>query len=212
MPVTDVDIANMALGLLDEAPIDSLEDNHKAARLVNLHYELTREAELSKWAWVFAISRAELEGTDIESGDGTLTYEYELPADCLRLLPLTLNGEPDGLGISWRQEEGHFYSDHSGPLKVRYIANLTDPNDWTALFTEVLVAALASKIAHALTNKGSMIEGAQAAYDRAVKRALRTNALERGGALHVSSWLSARGAFRSGYGARSFHGAGGWWR
>ncbi|WP_256753507.1 hypothetical protein [Mesorhizobium sp. Mes31] len=193
MAITPLDIANMALAVLDEAPIDSLDQDVKAARLINLHFDLAREAELTKYAWVFAILRATVAGTDSGSGDCTLNFAYELPADCLRPLPLTHNGEPDGVPISWLQEAGVIYCDQQGPLAIRYVANLTDPNDWDALFTEVLVAALAIKLAHPLTHKSGMIDIARSAYDRALDAALTANAIQRGGRFYTASWGSQRG-------------------
>ncbi|TPJ70461.1 hypothetical protein [Mesorhizobium sp. B2-6-7] len=196
MAITPVDIANMALATLDEAPIDSLDQDIKAARLLNLHYDLTREAELTKYAWVFAILTASVVGSDTGSGDCTLNWAYELPADCLRPLPLTYDGEPNGVPISWRQEADIIYSDQSGPRIIHYVANLTDPNDWDALFTDVLVAALAVKIAHPLTHKAGMIDIARAAYDRAVDAAFRSQAIQRAGKLSTSSWAMQRGDTR----------------
>ncbi len=192
MAIAPLDIANMALAVLDEAPIAQPDRDVKAARLLNLHFDLTCEAELTKYAWVFAILRANVVGSDTGSECG-LTFAYELPADCLRPLPLTDNGEPDGVPISWRQEAGLIYSDQSGPLTLRYVANLTDPNDWDALFTEVLVAALAIKVAHPLTHKSGMIDIARSAYDRALDAALNANAIQRGGRLYTASWSSQRG-------------------
>jgi hypothetical protein len=195
MAITPLDIANMALAVLDEAPIDSLDQDVKAARLLNLHLDLTREAELTRYAWVFAILRATVAGDD--TGDGSaLNHAYELPGDCLRPLPLTLDGEPDGVPISWRQEAGLIYSDQPGPLTIRYVANLTDPNDWDALFTEVLVAALAIKLAHPLTHKSGMIDIARSAYDRALDAALTANAIQRGSRSYAGSWSMARGDTR----------------
>ncbi|TIQ93800.1 hypothetical protein [Mesorhizobium sp.] len=197
MAITPLDIANMALAVLDEAPIDSLDQDVKAARLLNLHFDLTREGELAKHAWVFAILSALMPGSDSGSGDCTLNYAYELPADCIRPLPLTDTGEPGGVPISWRQEAGLVYSDQPGPLTIRYIANLTDPNDWDALFTEVLVAALAIKVAHPLTHKAGMIDIARAAYDRALDAAFSANAIQRGGRLYTGGWATQRGDLRS---------------
>lgn len=193
MALTDLDVANMVLAVFDEAPIDSLDQDIKAARLLNLHYNQTREAELTKYAWVFAILRASVVGSDTGSGDCTLNWAYELPADCLRPLPVTHNGEPDGAPISWRQEAGVIYSDRSGPLIIRYVANLTDPNDWDALFTEVLVGALAIKIAHPLTKKASMIDIARNGYDRAVDAAFASQAMQRGARQNTTSWAYQRG-------------------
>ena len=196
MAITPLDIANMALAVLDEAPIDSLDQDVKAARLLNLHFDLAREAELTKHAWMFAILSASVPGADTGSGDCTLNFAFELPADCLRPLPLTHNGEPDGVAISWRQEAGLIYSDQPGPRLIRYVANLTDPNDWDALFTEVLVAALAIKIAHPLTHKSGMIDIARSAYDRALDAAFSANAIQRGGRFYTASWAQQRGDFR----------------
>ncbi|TPL05319.1 hypothetical protein FJ938_15290 [Mesorhizobium sp. B2-4-14] len=196
MAITPLDIANMALAVLDEAPIDSLDQDVKAARLLNLHFDLTREAELTRYAWVFAILRATVIGSDTGGNDCGLNVAYELPADCLRPLPLTHNGEPDGVPISWRQEAGLIYCDQPDPLTVRYIANLTDPNDWDALFTEVLVAALAIKVAHPLTHKSGMIDTARSAYDRALDAALNANAIQRGGRFYTASWSIQRGDTR----------------
>lgn len=123
MAITPLDIANMALAVLDEAPIDSLDQDVKAARLINLHFDLTREAELTKYAWVFAILRATVAGSDTGGDACSLNFAYELPADCLRPLPPTRNGEPDGVPISWRQEADLIYSDQPGPLLIRYVAN-----------------------------------------------------------------------------------------
>lgn len=189
--LTPEDVANMALALLDEQPITSLDEDVKSARLLNLHYDVTREAELTKHAWVFAILTADLTATDL--GSGTLQYQYGLPDDCLRPLPLTYDGDPTGIPISWRQESGLFYSDQAGPLTLRYIANLTDPNDWDALFTDVVTAALAVKIALPITHKSGMVELARNAYSQAVADAMRVNAIQTAGTLYRQSWASARG-------------------
>jgi len=196
MAITPLDIANMALAVLDEAPIDTLDQDTKAARLLNLHFDLTREAELSKHNWVFAILSVSVDGTDTGSGDCTLNWAYELPSDCIRPLPLTDNGEPDGVPISWRQDAGLIYTNMSGPLTIRYLANLTDPNDWDALFTEVLVAALAIKVAHPLTKKAGMIDIARSAYDRALDAAFTAQSIQRGGRMVTNTWAQARGDWR----------------
>lgn len=191
--LTPEDVANMALAILDEAEISSMEDDNMAARLLNRHFDITVEAELSKHAWVFAIFSEEVAGTDIGTGSGTLNYAYEIPADALRVLPLTYDGEPAGIPIAWRQEAGLIYTDQSSPRIIRYIANLTDPNDWDALFTEVVVAALARKVALAITHKQSMADRAQQAYEAALSEAMRVNAVQVAGALYQASWASQRG-------------------
>lgn len=196
MPVDQTDIANMALDLLTEGAIDSLDEDLKAARLLSRHWDTTVESELTKNAWTFAIVSAEIAGADLGTADGTLNWAYELPADALRPLPLTYDGQAQGIPINWRQEGGFVYSDQSSPRIIRYIANVTDPAEWSALFTEAIAAALAIKIAHPLTAKANMIQIAQGAYDRAIAEARRTNAIEKTGRLFRENWLLERGDTR----------------
>jgi len=196
--VTQVDIANMALALLTEAPIRSLSDNNKAARLVSQHFDLTVEAELEANVWAFAItSIEEVDGTDTGvEVSGALNWEYELPGDFLRLLPLGYDSRHNAIPVSWELRDGKLYSDQESPRSLRYIAMLTDPNDWTATFTEVVVAALALKLAYPITQKQSFVQAAQNAYERALERALVVNAVQRSGTLDTNSWAIARGDYR----------------
>jgi hypothetical protein len=196
MAITPEDIANMALGVLDEAPISSLVEDCKAARLLNLHYEQTRLAELKKNTWVFAILTADANSAEIENGKGVGRYSYDLPPDALRVLPLTENGEPDGYPLPWRQEAGMIYSTKAGPRRIRYIGNLIDPNDMDPLFIEVWSSAIAVKIAHPLTHKTGMIDVARNAYQTALSEARRVNAVERGQPVQKQTWAQARGDWR----------------
>lgn len=186
----------MALALLDEVQIESLVEDSKAARLLNLHYEQTRMAELKKNTWVFAILSVSVDSADVENGSGVGAYSYPLPPDALRILPITENGEPDGYALPWRQEAGLIYCARSGPRRIRYIGNLIDPNDWDPLFTEVLASALAVKIAHPLTHKSGMIDVARAAYQTNLDEARRVNAVERGTMVQNQTWAQSRGDWR----------------
>lgn len=196
MSLTPVDIANMALGLLTEAPIDSLDEDSRAARMLNLHYETTRQSELTSREWVFARQTADVDAAD--TGDAEWPYAYELPADALRALPPMSYGRE----LPWRQEGSQLYVAEGGKREIRYIANLIDPNDWPAYFTELLAAALALKVAHSITGKASMIEVARQSYQDAAKRAYQLNAVQKGPVQGRSSWASLRGGYRDTWGYR----------
>lgn len=201
--VTPDDIANMALGLLTEAPIESMDEDSRAARMLRLHYETTREAELTKSEWVFARKSMQVDG--IETGDTEWPYAFELPEDCLRPLPPMLYG----CEILYRQAGSTLAMAYGGTQTIHYIANLIDPNDWPAIFTDVLVAALAIKVAHAITGKPSMMQIAQQAYDRAYASAVRMNAVQKGTGRRATSWEDARAGRAAGFGfSRNRHGAG----
>lgn len=191
MAVTPVDIANMAMALLTEASIDSLDDDDRAARLLNTHFDTTREAELMKRDWVFAILSVDVVPT--VTGAWPYGFAYELPSDCLRLLPMTWNGDPDADEIDYRREGDTVITAAGGTRRIRYIGNLIDPGDWDALFTQVLAAALAIKIAHPLTGKAGMVDAARQAYADAMRDAVRVNAIQKRGRQTRGTWAQARG-------------------
>jgi hypothetical protein len=191
--VTVEDVANMSLGILVEAPIDSLDDNTKAGRLLNLHYETTRQSELMKNPWSFAIFRVELDAEDDAPTGEAYRYGYPVPEDALRVLPLTDTGEAEAARIPFKQEGGLILTNYSGPRLVRYIGNLTDPADWDPLFVEALAARLAMKIAMPLTNKPSVLQGAQVVYNEAISEARRVNSIMASSVYASQSWAAARG-------------------
>lgn len=195
--VTDVDIANMALGILTEGAIDSLDENVKSARLINLHYDVVREAELMKNLWSFAtiMPDDELEATDT-GADGVFQYLYEAPADFLRPAWLTRDGMPAGVPITWSWWSDGIRTDFAGPLLMPYVANRNDPEEWDALFTQVFAAALAVKVALPLTAKASMLQAAKMEYDEALASARRVNAIMRLYRQTDTLWAYQRGDYR----------------
>jgi|SRR6185503_4441221 len=191
--LTPVDVANMALGILVEAPISSLDQDNKAARLLNLHYETTRQSELVKQSWAFAIFRVELDAEDDAPTSDEYRYGYTVPDDALRVLPLTDNGEASGLRLPFKQEGTLILTNYSGPRIIRYIGNLTDPSDWDPLFVEAFAARLAMKIAMPLTNKPSVLQGAQLVYNEAISEARRINAIVSSSISGSRTWAEERG-------------------
>lgn len=187
--VTPLDIANMALGLLTEAPIDSLDEDSRAARMLRAHYETTREAELTKYVWHFAVLTNQISASLV---DDALRYRYELPADCLRLVAL------QDFHFEFVQRADGLYSNYAGPLKLTYVANIIDPNDWPSVFTDVLTAALAVKIAHPITGKVNMLQLAKETYRDALSTALRVNAVQKATSRRSRTWEEARGGVRAG--------------
>lgn len=191
--LTPLDVANMALGILVEAPLDSLDDDTKAGRLINLHYETTRQAELIKNPWVFAIFRLDLDAEPDAPTSDEYGYGYAVPEDALRVLPLTDNGEASGNRLPFKQEGSLILTNYSGPRLIRYIGNMTDPADWDPLFVEALAARLAMKVAMPLTNKPSVLQGAQLVYNEAISEARRVNSIVASSASASRSWAQERG-------------------
>lgn len=141
--MSDVTIVNNALGKLGDDPITSLSDQTERAKLANRIYTDVRDATLRAHSWNFALRRAALTTTG-NTPAFEFTYEYNLPADCLRVLKI------DNLTGKWKIENGKLLSDLAA-VKILYVSRVTDTTQYDTLFTEAFAARLASEMAIPIT-------------------------------------------------------------
>lgn len=83
MKYSDLDICNIALGLIGSDPIDDMSANHKKNRQCKLFYDITRDYLLTSFDWSFArkfqmLEAATLDAANVPPG----LYAYDLPEDC----------------------------------------------------------------------------------------------------------------------------------
>lgn len=198
---SNVDIANYALNIIGASNISSLDENSKPGRLVNQRFESVRDAVFRSHPWNCLIRRAEL-AQEIEAPAFGYTYQYPLPADpyCLRVLEFS-NGS-----LSYPQDnmfsntggpvfviEGRKLLTDEGTARIKYIARVTDPQQYDASLIEALAARLAMEIAYAITGSTSVVQIATALYDEKMKEARFVDATE--GApqkLEASDFIEAR--------------------
>lgn len=147
-------IYNIALDHLEEEPILSSSDDRAVVRWLARNYEPMRNALLRSHPWKFATELASLPALATAPAFRWL-YAYQLPADCVRLLPLTNDGDANGYKIPFEVVGRKIYTDKTAPIPIRYIKKVTDPNEMDALFVQLLGAMLAERLAHWLTGKQS---------------------------------------------------------
>lgn len=174
---TDTDICNMALDLLVEAPISSIEDNRPVARWLKRNFIVTRNALLSQADWNFAIAIKSLPA-DSSAPPFGWSYRYTLPGDCLRCLPVTDCGLVEGRPVMHEIIDGKVYTNAGAPLRIRYVRAVDDYSRYPAVFCEALAARLAMKLANWLTGKNSYIQIAEGMYRDAMSRAWLIDAIE----------------------------------
>jgi hypothetical protein len=196
-----VDIANYALNIIGASNISALDENSKAARLVNQRYEGVRDAVFRSHPWNCLIRRSEL-AQETETPAFGYAYQYALPTSpyCLRVLEFS-NGS-----LSYPQDnmfsntggpvyviEGRKLLTDEGTARIKYIGRVTDPNEYDASLIEALSARLASEIAYAVTGSTTVMQLAAALYDEKMKEARFVDATE--GApqkLEASDFIEAR--------------------
>lgn len=180
---TQVNIVNMALVKLGQEPIVTLDDNNISARTAKLLWNNTRDLELSKQVWTFALKGIKLPKLDMQP----VNYQnaYPLPADCLTLVqvgdeyfaPNLLNYVSDDMSL-YRVEGNLILTDLSAPLKIRYIARVEDCTLYHPAFKEVLACKLAAEMCETIMQSNSKKQLALEQYKTALIDAVAANAIQ----------------------------------
>ncbi len=171
-----VDICNRALQKLGAARITSLGQNSVSARAMNTAYEPVKKAMLRSHPWSFAISRAEL-AADADEPDWGRANSFQLPSDFLRLAE---DYNEDAINDKdWEIEGDKIITDDSDPIYIRYVKDVTDPNEFDALFCEALSTNLAVECCEELTQSNTKKEALLGDLKRIMAEARRCNAIEK---------------------------------
>jgi hypothetical protein len=147
--ITDIDIANQALGYLGEQTIATMSENTKEARQVSLHFDQTLREIMEKHRWSVGRKRKRMTRSGATPDFGW-SYAHIIPEDCLRVLDLfelseetpTLNPVPIR---KFEKEPGLILSNikHCGLVYIKEVIS----SDLSPLLVKALAIKLASKLA-----------------------------------------------------------------
>jgi hypothetical protein len=200
MATSETEICNIALGHLGEAPITSLDEDSKAGRACKLHYELTRDEVLRSHRWNFAKDRETLSEI-AEAPAFRWGHQFQLPADCLRVLEF--NDSEIGDWISDQYEiEGRALLTDSDEARIVYIKREIDVSLYDSLFVQALALKLAIILSEQIRGTTSKTAELTQAFERLAgplaKRVDANEGRRRKGTLPLNS-----GAIRARYGDMS---------
>jgi hypothetical protein len=196
-----VDIANYALNSLGANNISSFDENSKPARLINQRYDSVRDSVFRAHPWNCLIRRIEL-AQETDTPAFGYAYQYALPTNpyCLRVLEFsngTLSYPQDNMfsntGGPVFVIEGRKLLSDEGTVKIKYVARVTDPQEYDASLIDVLAAALAFEISYAITGSNTVKQMMAAEYSDKLKQATFVDGTE--GApqrLEASEFIEAR--------------------
>lgn len=171
------DICNLALDILKEAPITSIEDPRATARWFKRNFPTARDAALSVADWNFAMDRALLPADAIAPIFGW-EKSYTLPGTCIRLSAITYEGHDEGRNVRHRVERGRILTNETGPLPIRFVSRTEAYDSYHPLFVEALSARMAFRMAHWMTGKTSYQEVAAGILKQAMSDAWLADAIE----------------------------------
>ena len=165
-----VDICNGALNQLGASTILTLTEDSKNARLCNARYTQVRDSLFRSHPWNCLIKRAEL-ARDTEVPSWGFSYQFTLPADCLRLLTI-LNYDYD------YKVEGRKVLANHGTVKIQYVSRIEDPNQYDELLRETISASLAADIAYAVTSSNPVASNMYSLFQDKLREARFVDATE----------------------------------
>jgi hypothetical protein len=133
----------------------------------------------------FAMSRSSLAANAVAPAFGYV-YSYALPTNCLRVIQL------EEKSMVFKIEGRNLLTDES-PARIIYVSQVTDPNQFDAMFTEALSARLAAELAIAVSESNSLYQNMMEVYRMKITDARSIDGQESGEPEIVSdTWLDSR--------------------
>lgn len=159
----------MALTLLGEAAIVSLEQETDAARAIDRVYDIVLDSSLRNHNWNFAQLRRRL-ALHSATPEYGFDYMYVIPADpyCLRVLETNLDADE-----KWRletyksgQELSRVIVTDADDVEILYVARMTDPQVWDGLFADAFATELAYRVSYAISRNADLTASLQKEKER----------------------------------------------
>jgi hypothetical protein len=194
-----VEIFNRALLKLGSGPVTGVNDKGVPGTTMNSLWNTVRQATLRRAWWSFALRRALLPALAAAPAWG-FKYAYQLPSDFLRLVQAndyflrpSMDDYRDSDDSPYAIEGKTLLTDFPAPLKVRYVADVTDPGAFDALFVEALASKLAYEGCERITQSNEKKSTAAQDFKMAMAEALKVGAIEKPPQGIVDdSWMLAR--------------------
>lgn len=181
-----VDVINRSLDKLGQDPITSLEDGNKSANIASRTWPIVRDQVLRSHPWNFAVKRTNLAPSS-GAPDWGFAYQHELPTKLLRLI------EVRDLSTDEYQIENNKLLCDESVVYVRYIEQITDPNEYDALFINAVSTAMAFEMCEAFTQSNTKKDLLAKEYEQVMNQAKMVDAVENPPTtFEEDSWVEAR--------------------
>jgi hypothetical protein len=174
--MTTTEICNLALSHLGDTRITDFHETSVLGEKCRTHYDHERRAVLRAHRWNFAEAAVVLSALTEPPPFG-YAYQYQLPADFLRLLEV--NGAEASMSepAAWRIR-GNVLLLQAEQANVLYTKDTTNSGLYDPLFVTALSHKLASSLAMAITNGSADRNTQLQLYEMAMKDAGWVDAVE----------------------------------
>lgn len=159
-----ISICNRSLDYLKGKRISSFDGGSEEARLCERNWDSARRQVFEEHNWNVCVKRVILAPTTT-SPAFEFANQYLLPSDCIRVLRMYGNDNDP------YQIEGRNLLTDVNPVNLVYIADITDPLQYTPMLKDVIALKLAADIAYALTGTAAYASALDDKYQRLLSEA-----------------------------------------
>lgn len=188
MPISEIDICNLALRKVGAQSIMSLTEASENARLCNQFYPRVRDIVLRMYPWNCATRRAALSALATAPAFGW-AYQYPLPTSpyCLFVQRMEHQDEPFKI-------EGRMLLTDASEANIIYTARIEDPTEYDNQLVQALYTFLAAEISTSLRQDSRMYQALMdELHGRILPLARCTNSQEKSiNQIETTSFLTAR--------------------
>ena len=184
-----VEVANTAAAAIGTSTrITGPEDDKTLARSLRAVWDLNRRAALREGSWNFATEAHRLPALSAVPPFG-YDYQFQLPADCLRVLEVANNPGYD----AYRTQNGRILCSAGAPLDVVCLIDRPEPGTWDALFVQAFAYKLALAVGRKIAGSAFDRAGVERDYRDALAASKRVDAMENPPIeREESDWVTAR--------------------
>ena len=165
---TQVEIWNMALGLIGAEPVATISDNTRNAKACATFYETTKLNLLRSHNWNFALKRSTLNSSSTPAFE--FLYAVAKPTDYLRIVSFyNYRGE-------FKEEGGNILLNQSS-VQLKYVRDDVSEADFDPSFVVCLASKLAHVICYQITQSATLVQSVEKIHKDDLSAARRNNAI-----------------------------------
>lgn len=174
---SETQLYNAVLDRLAEENVLTTTDEKAVARWLNRNYPLQRDVLLQRHTWNFALARRQL-AAHTSKPEFEWSYKYQIPEDCLRVLPITMDGRRNSPQVPYIVEGSFILTNMPPPLRMRYIFRQADVAQFTPVFIDLLAQILAATFSYWVTGKANFAKQLSDMSTNFFNEAIRIDSLE----------------------------------
>lgn len=174
---SEVQIYNLVFDHLEEEAAVTIDDQRAPVKWLRRNFPIQRDAMLRRGQWSFARKRVTLT-KDPTAPTFEWNNRYVMPADALRILPITYFSRTGYTPNPIQIESGYILTNLASPANIVYIRRVETTGDFDPMFTLALAARLALVMAHWMTGKVQYVESLKEIYSEQMREALEIDAVE----------------------------------